>query len=297
LDRKRTEIRVGIAVLLSLVILIGGIMWGKGFSLRAKRYVIEVLFDNVGGLENGANVLANGVTKGRVKEILLEEGRVRVIASIDKNVTIYSDYHITVESPTVMAGKALVINPGQKLPPADITQPLTGDSPLGMTEAVATFRDISADLRTVLRNVDTLIMNLNVVAGDTVTRHNLVNIAEDLSDLAQQSSQWMTTNRERLTGTLTELEGTLASARQLMDTTQTRLAGTLTSADTAAQRVTELSGELNDIIARLNRGEGTMGRLLSDDELYNRLNRTLAEVDSLARSIRKNGMKQRIVLF
>jgi phospholipid/cholesterol/gamma-HCH transport system substrate-binding protein len=297
LDAKRSEIRVGIAVLISLVILVGGIMWGKGISLRAKRYVIEVVFDNVGGLESGANVLANGVVKGRVQRILLQEGKVRVIASIDKTVTIYSDYKISVESPTVMAGKALSINPGEKLPPADITRPLQGQSPLGMTEAVETFQVISSDLQVVMRDLDTLLVNLNHVASDSTTRFNITNTIAQVNELAEQSNRWVKTNSESMTSALKQLDATLSAAQEMVKSDNSPLNRTLLSADSAAQRLSALSGSLQNLVGKLTAGDGTASKLINDDEFYLKLNHMVSEVDSLAKSIRTKGMKQRIVLF
>lgn len=132
------ELKVGITVLVSLVILVGGIMWGKGFRLQAKRYNFTVMFKNTGGLEDGANVLANGVVKGHVTDIEFNEGFVKVSATIDKDVTIYSDYAVTIEAPTVMAGQVLNVTTGTMQPQIDVTQPLQGTDPQGMSTIVTT---------------------------------------------------------------------------------------------------------------------------------------------------------------
>jgi phospholipid/cholesterol/gamma-HCH transport system substrate-binding protein len=297
LDPKPNEIRVGLAVLISLVALVGGIIWGKGYRLKSNRYTIEVVFSNVGGLESGANVLANGVVKGKVTRILLAEGKVIVYAAVDKNVTLYSDYRATVESPTVMAGKALSLTPGSKLPPADITQPLIGENPVGVSEAVAVFQNISADLRVALRDLDTLLVNLNRVAADTMTRVHLTGMLSDASEVAHNANEWIRDNRSHLTHSLVSLDSTLNAAQSMIKSTEGKLSGTLVSADTAAQRLSALSASLRDAMDQVNRKEGTLGKIVYSDDLYQRLAHTLAEIDSLAVSIRTKGMKQRIVLF
>jgi phospholipid/cholesterol/gamma-HCH transport system substrate-binding protein len=297
LDSKPNEIRVGLAVLISLVFLIGGIIWGKGYRLKSNRYHIEVVFNNVGGLENGANVLANGVVKGKVTRITLAEGKVIVHAAVDKNVTLYSDYRAMVESPTVMAGKALSLIPGSRLPPADITQPLIGENPVGMTEAVAVFQSVSSDLHTALRDLDTLLVSLNRVAADTMTRVHVTGLLADASELARNTNVWVRDNRDHLTGSLVQLDSTLAAAKLLINSTRGQLTGTLVSADTAAQRVSALAASLHDVMDKVGRQEGTLGKLVGSDDLYQRLAHTLSEIDSLAVSIRTKGMKQRIVLF
>ncbi|HEY3294870.1 MAG TPA: MlaD family protein [bacterium] len=297
MDPRKNEIRVGIAVIISIVFLIGGIMWGKGYRLRSSRYHIQVVFDNVGGLENGANVLANGVVKGKVTRISLSGGKVFVDAAIDKSVTLFSDYHVTVESPTVMAGKALSLLPGSKLPPADITMPLNGDNPVGMTEAVHVFQDIANDVQTSLRDLDTLLVNLNRVAADTVTRKGVTTLVNNASEIARTSNEWLMQNRERLTNTVTQAESTLVAVKSLSQNAAARLNGTLGGVDSVTAQMAHLTQSATQTLRLLNEGQGTLGKVLTDSSLYVRLNRTLEQIDSLAVSIRTKGMKQRIVLF
>jgi phospholipid/cholesterol/gamma-HCH transport system substrate-binding protein len=107
----------------------------------------------------------------------------------------------------------------------------------------------------------------------------------------------MTENREKLSSTLSELSATLESTRKLVQNADSRLGGTMTNVDSAMAQITALSVSLRVTVDRINSSEGTVGKMISDDELYIKLNSTLAQVDSLARSIRTQGMKQRIVLF
>jgi phospholipid/cholesterol/gamma-HCH transport system substrate-binding protein len=296
-DSKRNELKVGIAVLVSLIILIGGIIWGKGYRLRVARYEIEVLFDNVAGLESGCNVLANGVVKGRVTKITLHEGRVTVSAAVDKSVTLYSDYHITIESPTVMAGKVLALYPGSQLPTADLSKPLAGETPLGMGEAVGIFQNISADFRTALHNLNELMVNLNTIVGDTVNQQHVSDLLTDASGTARTSNEWLRDNRDDLTEIVRRLKTTLDATELLVHTTEARLNTTLDGVDSTTAQITALSASLRTIADQVNREDGTLGKLLHDDELYQRLTQTLAQVDSLSQSLRTKGLKHRITFF
>ncbi|MCX6601230.1 MAG: MlaD family protein [bacterium] len=297
MESKRSEIKVGIAVLVSLVILVVGVMWGKGFRLRSARYGIEVIFDNVAGLETGCNVLANGVIKGRVTNILLREGHVMVRAAVDKNVMLYSDYRVTIESPTVMAGKVLALYPGSKLPPADVSKPLRGEPPLGMGEAVTIFQNISEDFSTALHNLNTLMVNLNVIVGDTVNQRNVSGLLSDAGGAARTTDQWLSENRDELTDIVTRLKTTLDATELLVHTTEARLNATLNGVDSTTAQISALTASLRAIADQINREDGTVGKLLRDDELYVRLNRTLAELDSLAKSVRTKGLRHRITFF
>lgn len=297
MDAKRNEIKVGVAVLVSVIILVGGIMWGKGYRLRVARYEISVLFDNVAGLEPGCNVLANGVVKGRVTNIILNEGRVTVHAAVDKNVTLYSDYRITIESPTVMAGKVLALYPGSKLPPAEVTKPLRGEPPMGMGEAVGIFQSISEDFRTALHNLNTLVVSLNVIVGDTLNQQHVSDLLTDASGTVRTSNEWLRDNRDDLTDIVLRLKTTMEATELLVHNTEAHLNSTLDGVDSTTAQITALSASLRVITDQIGRGDGTLGKLLRDDELYLRLNHTLTQLDSLSQSLRNKGLKHRITFF
>jgi phospholipid/cholesterol/gamma-HCH transport system substrate-binding protein len=297
MDARQNEIKVGLAVLISIAILIGGIIWGKGYSLRTSRYPIQVEFNNVGGLESGTNVLANGVVKGKVTGISLIGGKVYVKAVVDKNVTLFSNYRITIESPTVMAGKVLALEPGDKLPLADVTKPLRGQPPLGVGEAVTIFENLSEDIQTALHNLDTLILNLNKVAGDSMNQRHVSDLLTDASGVAHQSNEWLSENHERLTGTLTQLEDAVTSMNALIHSTEARLQSTMNGVDSTASQISSLTSAVRDIVNDANSDKGTLGKLINDPELYTRMTRTLGQADSLIKEIRAKGIKTHVTIF
>lgn len=293
MERNRNELKVGIAVLASLVILVVGIMWGKGFSIKVRQYDFVVYFDNVQGLESGASVLANGVQKGRVHGIELEEGRVKVHASVDKDVKIFSDYRIAIESPTLLAGKVLFIYPGQTPPYANTDVPLEGTQSQGIAEAMEIAKDLSVDLKLTMQNLNALLVSLNQVVGDSLNRANIAGALADSRDITQMSGEWLRQNRDDLTMTLDRLESTFSKAEALLATTGPQLTATMQQVDSAMVHITAVSASLRRVLTMLESEQSTAGKLLNDDELYIRLNSVLAQLDALATDIRGRGMKMR----
>lgn len=293
----RKEIKVGGTLLMSIVILIGGIMWGKGFRLNAKRYTIAVVFNNTGGLEDGANVLANGVLKGSVKDIEFFDGYVRVTASIDEDVIIYSDYVATIESPTVMAGQALMIYTGTNQPHADLNEPLEGTDPQGMSAIMGKIQDFGSRIETTLNHLDSVLVDAHKLLGDTTNQANMNKLMTNAAGVAETSNQMLAENRKLLETSLADLHATMVAARELTEKLNTRSDSTLMNIDSALSAMTGAANEVRDLIGKVNSGDGTIGKLFTDDALYNKLHETLIEVDSLSHELRTNGMRQRIVLF
>jgi phospholipid/cholesterol/gamma-HCH transport system substrate-binding protein len=292
-DRNRNELKVGIAVLASLIILVVAIMWAKGFSLKVRQYDITVIFDNVQGLESGSNVLANGVEKGRVHEIRLSEGRVIVKASIDKDVKLFTDYKVTVESPTLLAGKVLSIYPGHVAPYANTDEILEGSPTLGMTEAVEIAKDLSGDLKMTIQNLNILLVSLEEVVGDSVNQANIAGAVAESRDVARLSGEWLRENRGNLTAVLDRMEATFAAAETLLAVTGPQLSSTMIQVDSTMVQLTAVSASLHRVLGSLEGDQSTAGKLLHDDELYQRLNRVLASMDSLATEVRGRGLKMR----
>ena len=111
------------------------------------------------------------------------------------------------------------------------------------------------------------------------------------------AAEWITENRQSLNRSIVHLEETLASLKTLVERSGDKLDRSLAQFDSASAQLQALAGNLRDFTDNLNEGKGTLGRLATDPELYNRLNTTAANLDSLIRKIRKRGLTTRIVLF
>ncbi len=297
MDNRSTEIKVGLAVLAAFVILVVGIMWGKGIKLRSERYPIVVHFQNIGGLENGALVLVNGVPKGKVRRVTLAPDHVEVQCLIDKDVRILSDYRITIETVQLMSGKVVAIYPGTDGQEVNTDLPLRGLPTFGISEVVALIDEFSLDFKKVLGNLNSLVVNLDKIAGDSA---NQVHVSRSLANLDRGSAaaaQWITENRESLTHSIAHLEGTLASLKTLVEHSESKIDQSLARFDSASAELQALASDLRAVTSDLREGKGTLGQLITDPELYERLSTTTASLDSLIQKIRKRGLTTRIVLF
>ncbi|HEX7344145.1 MAG TPA: MlaD family protein, partial [bacterium] len=112
MKKKYSELKVGVAVFLALLILVLVITWGKGYTLIARSRVLEVRFDDIAGLEEGAFVLVNGMRKGKVLEFILEQEGVRARCALDQRVKLYDDARFEITATELMGSKVVNIWPG-----------------------------------------------------------------------------------------------------------------------------------------------------------------------------------------
>jgi len=90
-DQRKTDIRVGLTVIVSLLLFIWIIGWAKNFSLNSNRTSVTIKFQNVAGLEIGDNVTINGVRKGFVDDVILKNDFVIVSVSLEPDVDLRSN--------------------------------------------------------------------------------------------------------------------------------------------------------------------------------------------------------------
>jgi phospholipid/cholesterol/gamma-HCH transport system substrate-binding protein len=297
METRAAEIKVGLAVLAALVVVVLGVMWGKGIKLRAERYPITVRFQNIAGLENGALVLVNGVSKGKVTRITLAPDHVAVVCSVDNDVRILSDYRITIATVQLMSGAVITIYPGREGHPVDTSQPLRGLPPVGISEVVGLIDEFSEDFKKVLANLNSVLIHLDEVVGDSANRLHFSQSLANLDRGSSEAADWIAENRQSLTNSITHLENTLASLDAIVGRSQGKIDESLARFDSASAELQGVATELRSFVHDLSEGKGTLGRLATDPELYNRLNTTVANLDSLIQRIRQRGITTRVVLF
>nr|MCU0329979.1 MlaD family protein [Candidatus Kapabacteria bacterium] len=111
---RRIEVRVGLVSIVAIVLLVVGILLGKGVSLSGTRQIVSVQLEHSGGLENGSPVVVNGVKRGLVTEVRNEQGGVVAIAEIDGISDLREDVSARVSILEITGGKKLEITPGTR---------------------------------------------------------------------------------------------------------------------------------------------------------------------------------------
>src|ERR1035437_3099352 len=90
-DQRKTEIRVGVTVVIGILIFFWILGWAKNFSFSSDHRPVLVKFDNVTGLEIGDNVVVNGLRKGFVDDMQIKQDYVIVNISLSRDVDLRED--------------------------------------------------------------------------------------------------------------------------------------------------------------------------------------------------------------
>lgn len=283
------EFIIGICVIAAIVILIFGIDYLKGINLFSPANFYYVSYDNVAGLEISSPVTVDGYKVGQVREIQFDyenPGKIKVLLALNKKLRLPIDSKATMGS-TLMSGNFIAIKLGkssEKIPVGgDIESYATSDLMSSLSE------DIMPAVNQILPRVDSLLYNLNKLAGDPA----LLSSIQRLDGITEN----VMTATDGLNSTINkDLPVVMRNVKSIshgLDTVTANL-GILSAQlkslplNTTVDNVNALTDNLTKFSNQLNDPSSTLGMLMNDPELYNKLNRVATDVDSLIVDIKKN---------
>lgn len=285
---RRTEIQVGLTVLAALVILIAGVTWLKELSLAQKVRKWTVSFPQTGGLAVGNEVRVSGMHKGAVASMRLEGDHVLVRLALATDVQLTTTSHVAISNVGLMGDKvvSITLEPGgQPISERDVIQ---GEFELGVPEVMAEMgRSIDA-VSAIASQLRELATTLEKEGDFRNTIHNFNETSEELKTTVHE-------NRVLLHQTLEDFASAARTTKSLTTDKDAQLRHTLDQLSETAQHMNELSvrldslrGSMQHVAGRLDRGEGTLGKLVSDDSLYTQLHGTVVSLQALIEDVKKH---------
>lgn len=296
------ETKIGALTVFSITLLIIGFNLLKGNNIFSRSRNIYALYDNVEGLATANPVEVNGKTIGSVSAIsILNQGagRILVTMKIDKDILIPSNSVASISSPELLGTKIIDVDFGNAvtyLHGEDTIQ--TGNQPTLTENLLNNLEPISASLKQTLVSLDTLLLSVHSVL-DLKTQKNLRSGIAGLNRTIQDLSR--TTKKVRdILDNLVLVSGNL---KQQNDTIKTILANASRISSQieqgklrqTLQNLSSAVNSLNGLMAGINRGQGTLGLLLKNPQLYDNLQADTRSLNTLLEDLRLN--PQRYVRF
>lgn len=277
----KQEVGVGAFVLVGLAVFLVGMFWLTGQSLRTSGISVDVIFQSVAGLKQGDPVLVSGVKKGRVARVALERVRsVRVTIEISKDVRPHIDASAVVGALDFFGAKFIDYNPG------------TLEKELLATGRVLTGTnqpDITDVAQGVANRANELMENAASIVSDR--------LGEDIHNTLIVTQRAMNTLANAPDGPFVkQTTRTLQATERLMQRVDSMLgSGTGANIDSVSrnlalltQRLTHTTAALDTLLTRMNRGEGTLGRMAADTMMYANLRDLSASLTALLTDLKEN---------
>jgi len=317
------EARVGIFVLLGLIVLTFFTFRVSKWGLIAEKgYRLTVDFDTASGLEPKSDVKMAGVPVGKVEAIELVGNRARLVLRVQQGIRIPIDSVASIQTQGLLGEKYVEILPGKDLQrnlPAggQIANTL---NPVNLDEMVRKLSAIGDDVKKfteslsstfgteegkkalgdILRDVQATTASLRTVVQGNEARigrilANIDRLSADLSDISAANKE--------------DVRVTIANLRAFSDTLKTEAPSLVRKLEEMSTRVSEIAGDNREnlkesianlkvasarldntldsagrVMAKIDRGEGTLGKLVNDNTAHTSLTGAL---DGISKYVRK----------
>ena len=289
------ELKTGIVAILIIAASIWGYNFLKGqnlFNTSPRTYFAE--FNNVQSLNTASLVTVNGMKVGKVIEITFNKnvnrrGQLIVEFGVENDFEFSKNSIAKIYSASLMGGKSLAIVPSYEGENALSGAFLKGEVETDIFASVGDILNpLQAKLESAIVNADSLLLGLNqTIDKDTRKniRNTIANLNTTVSNFKKSSislEELLSENKDKLGTSITNVEIATGNFAKISDS--------LVNAN-LSQTITKLKSTISNfdnILAGIDRGEGSIGKLMKDEALYSNLENASKELEELLREMKEN---------
>ena len=281
--KKSTELFIGLFATILIVVLYWGVSFLKGENVFSDKRFFYAIYDNVNGLTVSRPVTVNGFKIGQVSNITLNsdnQAYLIVEIALEEKIEFTDQSILEIYDSDIMGSKSLQLKISNKGNIAINGDTLKGTIATGLTS------EMSEQFGSVKVGLDQLIISFNKVLKEV---EDLSNSANRILLYNEQKVANSIDNVEAISGVIEKqaahISNTIINISDLSDQ--------LSKIDfiTFSNQMTSISQELDNLIAQINKEEGSLGKLLNNDSLYNDLSSTIQSLEQLIDDIKLNPKK------
>lgn len=273
------EIRIALTVIIGIVVLFVGMNFLKGIIVFSNDNSYKVVMRDINGLSASSPVYANGFQVGVVRNILYDYEGVNggIIVTIDVDNKMRIPVGTTAEVSSDLMGNLklnliLSDNMRESIEPGGV---IIGSLGKGMMDEVA---QMMPQLKALLPKLDSILTNVNIIMSDPALKSIIDNVngaTDNLNKSSAQLNKMMTQFESTMPGMLQKVDAVLGNTEHITsDIAKADLAITMKNISATLQNCRELTDKLNS-------NEGSLGKFINDPSLYDNLNATMRDADSL----------------
>lgn len=302
------EFKIGVIVVLGVAALVWGVSFLKGSDILSRKYYLYAIYPRIDNLIPANPMLINGFKVGQVNSIsLVEEGpfknQVIVKFVLTEEVNIPKKSVAKAVSSDLLGTKAVEVVFSDEKEFVKNGDTLLSGSEENLREAVnKQIAPLQARALSLIGSIDSAMtvvtMLLNPKTRDNIDRSfesvrkailSLEQTAYKLDDLVASEKGKVSNVMTNLSNISTNLNNNEQKLNNII-TNFSNLSDTLAKSQlrSAVANASATMKELNELMSRINRGEGTLGKLAKNDSLYNNLNSSAASLDRLLKDLESN---------
>ncbi|TPE44674.1 MlaD family protein [Pontibacter mangrovi] len=283
------EIKVALLGIVALIILYFGFMFLKGSDLFSSTRRYYVVYDNVDGLAVSNPVILNGVQVGSVQRLRLmteKENKIQVELEVREDLQVGDSTIAALGNSDLLGSKAITLFLGNSTNQYNGGETLIPFMQSSITEMIST------KTVPIIDKVDTTLARVNRLL-DSEAKGNLQAILANTNKTTAALNDLLRANQENvneITQNVSELTRSLKQTQRHIDRLALNMAeitDTLkeTEINALVRNANQAVQELESAATKLNSNQGSIGKLMNDEQLYENLNRSTAALDLLLRDI------------
>lgn len=305
----RKEIKVGVVFVVATAILIWGLMFLKGLELLKTSRTFYAVYDHVNGLTAANPISIKGVKVGQVKKIYFDETHPeRIIVEL----YVLGDYPIAKNSTARIFSSSLLGSPEIDIIPGNSTVMAQSGDTLQSQMEPSLGQEVNQQLIPLKTKAENLIVSIDSIAIilkqvlNKNTRDNLsdaiANVKITLENLAattQDLESLMGSQKKNLASIISNVESISSNLKNNNEKITNILTNFSSLSDSLVKaKIPQTIGQVNKAITdldsalvKINRGEGTVGQFLNNDQLYKEVEKAARDLNLLLEDIKKNPSK------
>ena len=289
------ELKTGIVAIVIIVLFIWGYNFLKGqdlFNGSSRKFFVE--YKNINGLNTASLVTINGLKVGKISDISFnstpeKKGVLLVEISLDNDFKFSKNSIAKIYSASLMGGQNLAIVPKYDAETAVSGDYLKGEVESDLFSSVGEkLNPIQSKLEKVLVGADSLLIGFNEIL-DKKSRKSLNRSIIGLEGTIYDVRKTLSSVNTLLVNNKVTIDSTLNNAKKITDNFS-KISNDLAEAN-LGETVKKLESTLtnvNDLLANMKAGKGTLGKLMTDDKMYTNLTNASKEMEELLREMKLN---------
>lgn len=273
---QSAEFKVGLMVVL-IASLIGymsmQVSSDPSYMGRSKR--AWFLLNDAGGLIKNSAVKTAGISVGIIRDIRLQDGKARIDLTIRPEMKLKVTASVEVRSVGILGDKYIELTPGADGDPdlPDNAQILNVKDNGSLSNVISQVGDITGSLKNVAKTLE------ESVQDDGTRKHILGRIVSNIEKLTGDLAQVTGDNKEKVNEIVDQVNGITKTLNEIVNEEgEGGLKSSLKKATASLARLEPTLKNIEEISAKINNGEGTIGKLVNDDTTIEELNGAISGV-------------------
>ena len=285
------EVKTGILVLLGIGLFIFGFSYLKSNDIFVTDRTFYAVYSDVEGVVNGTPVTVNGLPVGSIQKISFHNGnKLLVKFRVENDIEFSINSLAQIYETGLIGGKALAIIPSNdKSRKAVSSDTLKSSIAPGLTDLVnKKITNLQVKIESMVMSADSVLFKINRVFDDS-TRANLRNSVSDFNYTIAELKETSLAINDIVKSNKSRVDLTIGNVSKISkDLSNITSSLTNSDLDITLANFKKSSDDLSLILSNINKGQGTISKLIVNDSLFNNLNEASRSIDLLLEDIRIN---------